>query len=286
MKVSVLERGCSYLEGLNVPEARASAEFLLAHVLKTSRSAVQVDRDCPESSAQKRRFFSLIKKRGHRLPLAHVIGTQPFFDFKIFCGPGALIPRPETEELVFETCKRFKGREKERLSFLEIGAGTGAISLVLARHFPNGQVFAIEKSARARRLAEKNRAMHPDISKRVSLVSGDLFKKWNFPEAFFDLIISNPPYIPTHEIPDLDAEVLKEPRLALDGGADGLRHLSAVISRAPLYLKSGGILALEIGSGQGTRVRRLIEESGLKSARILRDISGLDRFAFAEKGWV
>jgi release factor glutamine methyltransferase len=285
MRVSppLLEQGRSYLEGLKVPEARASAEFLLAHVLQMSRGEVQVDWGRRESLAQKRRFWSLLKKRGRRSPLAHLTGTQPFFDFEILCGPGALIPRPETEELVFETLKIFKGRQKDVLSFLEIGAGTGAISLALARHFTNSRVVAVEKSARARSLAEKNIAAHPDLSKRVSLIAADLFKEWSFASSSFDLIISNPPYIPTGEISALEREVLREPRLALDGGLDGCRHLSAIIKQAPLYLKPSGVLALEIGRGQGARVKRLIEKSGLESVRILRDASGLNRFAFAVK---
>ncbi len=280
---SVLKEGLTYLKERNVPEAEASSEFLLSHVLKVGRAQIQGDLVDVISPQEKKRFLTLIYRRAAREPLAYVTGVQPFIDLEILCGPGVLVPRPETEELLVEVFKKFRGREKEELSFLDIGSGSGAIAISLARRFKKSRVFAMENSLRARKWMRKNLALYPEEAKRVSALDQDLSRNWELKGRQLDLIISNPPYIPSSEIKKLEIEVLKEPRAALDGGRDGLKYLRRIISLAPRHLKPQGLLALEMGFDQGSKVKKIMENCGFKQVEIKKDFAGIERFALARK---
>ncbi len=280
---SVLQEGLEYLKERNVPEAEASSEFLLSHVLKIGRAQILGNGIAPISLDEKKRFLALIRRRAAREPLAYVIGVQPFVDLEILCGPGVLVPRPETEELLVEIFKKFRGREKDELSFLDIGSGTGAIAISLARHFKNSRVFAMENSAGARNWMRKNLGLYPQEAKKISLLPQDMSRDWKLKGQKFDLIISNPPYIPSSEIKKLEIEVLKEPRAALDGGRNGLKYLRRIISCAPRHLKPQGLLAVEIGFNQGAGVKKIMRSRGFKQVEIKKDFAGIERFALARK---
>ncbi len=280
---SVLKEGFEYLKERNVPEAEASSEFLLSHTLQVGRAQIQGGLISSISPDERKRFLELIRRRAAREPLAYVTGVQPFIDLEIRCGPGVLVPRPETEELLIEVFKKFRGREKEELSFLDIGSGTGAIAISLARHFKNSRVFAMENSARARNWMRKNLGLYPEEAKKIFLLQQDLSRNWELRGQELDLIISNPPYIPSSEIKKLEIEVLKEPRAALDGGRDGLKYLRRIISRAPRHLKPQGLLSVEIGFNQGSGVKKIMESCGFKQVEIKKDFAGIERFALARK---
>lgn len=262
----------------SVPEAEANAEFIMAAVLKCGRNEVRLQSRRLPTAHQGNHFWHLVERRARRIPLAYVLGCQPFMGFDIEVADGALIPRPETEELVMEAARLLKPRSAEALHFLEIGTGTGCISVALAALFPRATIYATEISAEAFKLALKNAERHHK-SGQIRFVREDLFKPDSGRQSWADLVISNPPYIPTRELDSLEPEVQREPRLALDGGRDGLSALRAIIADAPRYLKDRGILALEIGSGQGAAVSALLDQAGFADVAVKNDAQGHERIA-------
>jgi release factor glutamine methyltransferase len=276
-----LKKAVEFLTAKKVPEAKANAEFIMAHVLKTSRPGIHVQAARILVEKQGNNFWHLVMQRGKRNPLAYVLGSQPFCGLDIEVGPQVLVPRPETEELVEECARLLQSRAAEDLHVLEIGTGTGCVAIALAARLPNAIVYATEISPVALKLAEKNAVAHHK-SRQIRFIQEDLFKAGAAPKGWADLVVSNPPYIPTAQIPKLSAEVLKEPTLALDGGKDGLDAVRAIISSAPRFLKAGGHLALEIGFDQGARVLALLESAGFKSPMVRKDLQGQDRIAAAK----
>lgn len=277
-----LESGERQLAERGVPEARANAEWIMAHVLKAGRGELALHGSRTMSVKHENAFRNLVLQRARRVPLAYILGNQPFLGLDILVGEGALVPRPETEELVDEASQLFKPRADEELHILEIGTGTGCIAVALATLFPRSVVYATDISEQALALARKNSDLH-HTTRRIRFISEDLFKPDHQRAGWADLIISNPPYIPTAELDRLEPEVKKEPRLALDGGPDGLSHLRAIVAEAPSSLKPGGWLALEIGSDQGAAVRELLEAKGFNEVVVRRDAQGHERMALARK---
>lgn len=277
-----LDKAVTYLTQRGVPEPRPSAEFLMAEALKTGRSALALHHTRELTDRQRRQFWDHVTKRGHRQPLAYILGTQPFMGLSIRVTNEVLIPRPETEEVVAEAIALLEPRRAEPLTILELGTGTGCIALALASALPQATVYATDIAPAALKLAQQN-AMDHNLGQRIRFIQEDLFKEDARLKGWADLVISNPPYIPTKEIPRLDAEVLKEPVLALDGGRDGLDALRAIIAAAPRYLKPGGWLVLEIGSGQGKAVLLLLEKAGFEARLVKKDLQGHDRIAVAKR---
>lgn len=276
---SWLEKAEALLLSKRVPEARASAEFLLASALGVGRAAAVLDGGRRLSDAQRRKFWSWVEQRARRKPLAYVLGSQPFLGLDIEVSPDVLIPRPETEELVLECERLLKDRSAPRV--LEIGTGTGCVAIALAQLCPKAVIFATDVSDKALALAQKNALAH-HVGQRVRFIREDLFSDRPGPGGWADLLVSNPPYIPTRELAELEAELRWEPVLALDGGRDGLDAIRAVVRSSARLLKPGGCLALEIGSEQGPAVARLLAE-GFEGVHVRRDASGLDRIAIGRR---
>lgn len=278
-----LDKAVAHLTKLGVPEARANAEFIMADTLKAGRTELALHSARVPTDAQQRRFWGLVEKRGKRTPLAYLLGTQPFMGLEIEVSPEVLIPRPETEELVAEAAALLKPREHEALNILELGTGTGCIAVSLAVSLPKSMVYATDISPAALHLALKN-AMTHHVDRRVRFIKEDMFGEDARFKGWADLLISNPPYIPTKEIDLLEPEVLKEPRMALDGGKDGLGPLRAIVAMAPRYLKPGGWLVLEIGHDQKNAVLSLMEKAGFPDRYCRKDAQGHDRIAVAKLG--
>ena len=272
-----LEKGEAYLEERRVPEARANADFLMAELLGGGRLAPAVHSGRLLSAKESHQFWTWIKERGKRRPLAYVLGHQPFLGLKIEVNADSLVPRPETEELVLE-CERLMGGLPAP-KILEIGTGTGCIAVALAQLMPSATVFATDLSEKALQLAQKNAIAH-HVGNRIRFVREDLFSNKQGLRGWADLLVSNPPYIPTKELDGLDPEVQAEPRMALDGGRDGLDAVRAIVAAAPKVLKPGGWLALEIGSKQGPAVAALLRQ--MTNVSIKKDAQGLDRIAAAK----
>jgi release factor glutamine methyltransferase len=266
------------LEKRDVPEARASAEFLMGEALGVGR-ATAVSRGSENlSEKQGHHFWTYIKERSRRAPIAYILGWQPFLGLRIQVTRDSLIPRPETEELVLECERLAKATRALAPKIVEIGTGTGCIAIALAQLLPNATIFATDVSDKALALAQKNAiALHSH--QRIRFVREDLFSGRPGLRGWADVLVSNPPYIPTADLAQLDAEVRMEPVLALDGGKDGLVAIRAIIEGAPKMLKPGGYLALEIEHRQGAAVAKLLLAAGFEGVLIKKDASGRDRIA-------
>ncbi|MEK7384143.1 MAG: peptide chain release factor N(5)-glutamine methyltransferase [Elusimicrobiota bacterium] len=280
-----LAKAESLLKERGVPEPGASAEFLLAEVLGVGRGEAVFQATRQLTQKQAYNFWDWVKERSRRVPLAYIIGSQPFLGLKILVSRDCLIPRPETEELALECERLVKSLQvpaPQHIKILEIGTGTGCIAIVLAQLLPQATVFATDVSDKALRLAEKN-AVALQVHSRIRFVREDLFSDKPALHGWADLLVSNPPYIPTGDLDTLEPEVLCEPRLALDGGKDGLDAIRAIVAAAPKMLKVGGFLALEIEHRQGPAIMKLLRAAGFSGVLVKKDASGHDRFAFSRK---
>lgn len=275
-----LAKGEKYLTDRGVPEPKANAEFLMAEMLGTGRLNAVANPGRGLSVKETHQYWTWIKERGKRRPLAYILGTQPFLGIKIKVNRDSLVPRPETEELVLECERIVKEAGVGAPKILEIGTGTGCIAVALAQLLPAATVFATDVSTQALELAQKNAIDH-HVGNRIRFVKENLFSDKQGLRGWADLLVSNPPYIPTKDLADLEPEVKCEPVLALDGGKDGLDAVRAIAAMAPKMLKPGGALALEIGSEQGPAVHKLLTHMKLSGVSIKKDAQGLDRFAFA-----
>jgi release factor glutamine methyltransferase len=252
--LKVLEWTKGYLAEKGIGNARLEAEWMLCEILGLDRVGLYVNFDKPLSAAELAHFRGMVARRARREPLQYILGTQEFMGLDFEVAPGVLIPRHDTEVLVEEAVRRGGNARK----VLDIGVGSGCIAVALARLLPDAQVFGVEQSpealAVARRNAEKNGVA-------VTLREGSLFEP--FPGERFDLIVSNPPYIPTADLAGLQPEVRDfEPTGALDGGPDGLDFYRRIIPAAPDYLNPGGWLLFEVGIGQAEQVLGLFGETG------------------------
>ncbi len=277
-----LAKGEGYLASRAVPEPAPNAQFLMAEALGLGRGeALRRGREVLQDKPA-RHYWNLVLERGRRVPLAYVVGWQSFMGLRLEVREDVLIPRPETEELVAEAARLLDAVPRRPRHVLEIGTGTGCIAIALASRFADVSVVATELSPRALALALRNAETH-GVSRRIRLVREDLFKPGAGPKGWAELVISNPPYVSTGDLAGLEPEVLAEPRLALDGGQDGLDALRAIIATAPGHLKPGGLLVLEIGSGQGPAVRGLLERAGLGDIAVRKDFAGHDRVALGRR---
>jgi release factor glutamine methyltransferase len=268
-----------HFEKLGVDAPRLTAELLLAHVLDTSRVRLYADLDRPLQKEELASFRALIERRTAGEPTQYLTGRREFYGHSFRVDPRVLIPRPETELLVEEVLRALPREGESRV--LELGAGSGCISVSIALGNARARVVATELSPEALEVARGN-AEGLGVANRVELRRGDLFQPLA-PSERFEVVVSNPPYVPRAELSALSAEVRKEPLLALDGGEDGLDVIRRIVAEAPTWLLPGGLLALEIGDGQGDRVRSLLEAAGYGSVRIERDLARHDRMAFGTR---
>ena len=268
-----------YLGGKGIREPRLSAELLLADTLGLKRLDLYLRFDQPVGPDELAEFKARLLRRARHEPLQYIAGHSDFRELRLKVDRRVLIPRPETEQLVGEVLTWATGRSG--LVALEIGTGSGAIALSLAVEGPFDRVLATDLSDDALDVARENhRTVAADSP--VEFRSGPLFA----PAAgeHFDVVVSNPPYVGEEERGQLDAEVLEwEPALALFAGTGGLELVTELVAAAPAHLRTGGLLALEIGTTQGPRVVDLIAATGrFRDPRVVRDLAGHDRIVLAE----
>ncbi len=270
-----------YLTNKGVFSGRLDAEHLLAHVLGVNRLQLYLEFERPLAAKELDTFRPMLRRRAAREPLQYVIGQQPFRELVLTVAPEVLIPRPETEQLVDVILEWLKAEDIQQPTVLDIGTGTGAIALSLAAE-AEARVTATDVSAAALGIAGSNR-FAAGLVERVELIEGSLFEPLE-PRARFHVIVSNPPYIAEVDEETLQPEVREwEPRNALFAGADGLDVIRGLVSGAERHLGPGGLLAIEVGSGQARTVVSLLEASGDYAAvRIEQDHAGLERFVLAQ----
>lgn len=272
----------AYLESKNVPDARVASELMAARLLRSSRGFLNsfYEKEVPE------KFLEAMRRAMRRLvagePLQYVLGEWDFRSLTLKCDPRALIPRPETEELVTRVLKWLKENPSDEPRFIvDVGTGTGAIILSLAAEFKGPAVFlGTDISEAAVSLAKENAAKCA-LDGRVKFTVMDGLDDFDEPEVV-DVLVSNPPYIESAVCETLDPRVKDfEPRLALDGGASGLDFYDRYLADALNILKPGGAVFFEIGENQGDAVAKLMEGYGFSDVRIEKDYSGHDRYASA-----
>lgn len=275
----LLRLGAGSLRLAGIDDAEIEAEILLRHALGVSRAHLFTHAPGQIGADDERRFRALLAKRARHIPSAYLTGLREFYDLELAVGPGVLIPRPETEHLVEEALRI--GRKllavRDRMTVVDVGTGSGAVALAVAKHLPAARVLATDISPAALAQAEYN-AKRLRLAGRVTFLAGDLLDAVHEP---VDLVLANLPYISSGEIAGLQPEVRDhEPRAALDGGPDGLRLIARLLGQLPGRLCPGGAAILEIGHDQAELLRPLIGDM-LPGAELsfVPDLAGIERVA-------
>lgn len=283
----LLKWATGYFTTHGIDSPRATAEILLATLLNLKRIDLYLRYDQPLLKSELSEFKSLIKRRVNREPVAYIIGKKEFWSLDLEVNPNVLIPRPDTETLVEAalSCLRPENAFPDSAGqVLELGTGSGAIVLALASERPAYRYVATDISLKALGIAQKN-ARRLKLDSAVSFVAGNWLDQFSCDKPVFDMILSNPPYIPSDDIPGLQPEVNRfEPLLALDGRSDGLHAIRQIIFSAHPFLKPRGVLLLEIGFDQRDAVSRLIQDYGhYPSFQFRKDDAGHDRVVLMHK---
>jgi len=272
---AALARGAEALAAAGIASARVDAEWLLAGALDVPRGRLMADPARALDGEAAARYARAITRRMTREPLQHIIGTQAFRDLAVRVGPEAMVPRPETEALVEWALALLP--DVPAPVVVDVGTGTGCIACAIAAERPAARVIALELSTAAAGLARANVGAL-GLEARVTVVESDLFAALGSLRA--DLIVANPPYLPTAIIATLDPEVSRfDPRLALDGGDDGLDVIRRLVVAAPARLAPGGALVMETAGGeQATATARLLGAAGFADVQTRADLAGVERF--------
>ncbi|HAV12478.1 MAG TPA: peptide chain release factor N(5)-glutamine methyltransferase [Opitutae bacterium] len=277
----IKERTEAFFKEKGVPNPKLDTDLLLAHSLGMKRLDLYLDLDRPLTEAQLTELRPLVMRRAQREPLQYILGTVEFCDLTLKVDARALIPRPETEELVERIVDHFKDKTAPK-RIVDLGTGTGALALALATIYSEAQVTAVDFSEVALALAAENVASL-GLGDRVTLLQGS----WFDPIAegdHFDLIVSNPPYLTEAEMTTAEPEVVvHEPDSALVSGADGLDDLRIIIRNTPQYLAADGLLAMETGIAQYEQLSDLSKASEM-TGKCVDDMSGRPRFYFCSLG--
>lgn len=267
------------LAAREVPTPRLEAELLVAHALKLRRLDIFLRHDQPLSAEELSVVRALVERRRRHEPLAYITGERDFYGRAFIVDRRVLIPRPETEHLVDAVVAHLRERAGAPAAVLDLCTGSGCIAVAVALSVPDATVDAVDLSPAALDVARANVGRHA-LSTRVRLHEGSLYKPLG--DKRFDVIASNPPYIPSGEIPGLMPDVARhEPHLALDGGDDGFAVLRALLQGAPARMNPGALLAVEVGHDQGPRALREAAAAGLGDARMVKDLAGFERVLLA-----
>lgn len=277
--LEVLQSTTGYFQKRNIDSPRLNAEHLLAHVMGRKRIDLylEFERRLPESELGPLR--ELVKRRGSGEPLQHLLGTVEFCVRTFRCDKRALVPRPETEQLVELLISHFKS-EIAHSRIIDVGTGSGVIALTLAAEFPKAEVVGADISEDALLLAREN-AGRLGLAERVRFVRSNLLENV---EPDFGLIVANLPYISTEDRQNLSREVLHDPEVALFAGTCGDELMRQLIAQAPSWLRPGGMLAMEIGIGQNETLTAALVEKNYRDIWTEKDYSGVIRFLFAKYG--
>lgn len=273
----VLQWTTDYFGKKGVQTARLDAEVLLAYCLEVDRLHLYLNLDRPLLPEERSKYRSLVARRAAREPVAFITGQKEFWSIPLRVVAGVLIPRPETEILVEVVLQEIK--LKKSPSILEIGTGSGAVTIAIMKERPDAWIVATDVNRLALETASLNSR---SAQVALSLVASELFAAFQVGPAF-DIVCSNPPYIPTDVIPTLTPEICKyEPCSALDGGQDGLDVVRRIAGEARQFLKEDGALIMEIGEGQQDEVKRLLTDAEFQEIKFVRDLAGIPRVVKAK----
>jgi release factor glutamine methyltransferase len=281
------------LAAARVPNPRRAAERLLAHVLGVERYQLYVDFERSPEEPAADRFTELVTRRAEGEPLAYLVGEVEFMSLPFGVGPEVLIPRPETEVLVEAVLEGLRsagdaGSEGGVIPLpvvADIGTGSGVVAASIAWYEPRATVYATDLSANALARARANAERH-GLQNRIRFLAGDLFQplEGSGLEGGLTAVVSNPPYVATPDVARLPREVRDhEPRIALDGGLDGLDVIRRLAAETPRWLREDGFLAFEVGAGQAPQVLDLLARGARWRARAVRDYTGIERVVMAHR---
>lgn len=269
-----------YFADKGVENPRLDAEVLLCAVLKCERINLYVDFERPLTETELAQFKQYVVRRAAHEPLAYILGEKGFMRNMFKVTPDTLVPRPETELLV-ESIVMAAEAVGGDVKILDIGTGSGAIIVSLLDYLPKAKGVGVDISVGALTVAKEN-AVSIGVAERAGFLRSDVFS--NVPlDKKFDIIVSNPPYIPAGDIAGLAKDVQKEPLGALDGGTDGLDFYRRITKEAPLHMVEDGLLAFEIGIYQGEAVAEMCRAAGFGAVAIRKDYAGIERMVFAAK---
>ena len=267
-----IKKGMIELKNVNIEEPKLKARLLMQYVLNKSRQYVIVNDMEQLDKAKEKQYLEEIKILKKGVPIEHITHQKEFMKLSFFVDKNVLIPRQDTEILVEEVINIAKKINAKKI--LDLCTGSGAIAVSLAKYLPQAEITAIDISNDALKIAKKN-AISNNVQNQITFISSDMFT--NLSEEKFDIIVSNPPYIKTNVIKNLDIQVQNEPYIALDGGKDGLVFYRRIIKDCKNVLKNNSIVAFEIGYDQGESVKELMEHNGCNKVEIVKDLAGLDR---------
>jgi release factor glutamine methyltransferase len=283
--IKLIRWATSYLNSHDIDSPRATGEILLAHALHLKRIDLYLKYDQPLVAEELQAFKALIKRRVRREPVAYILGVKEFWSLELAVDANVLIPRPETE-CVVEAALDLMSKKSPRapLRILDLGTGSGAIVLALASQQPRHIYFAVDRFQPAVELARRNAARH-NLGQNIQFFVGDWLASITEAAPGFDLIVSNPPYIPRRVISGLQPEIHRyEPLAALDGDMDGLACYRDIIGSAHCHLNPAGVLVLEIGHEQREDIRQIAADSDrYEGFSCTKDYSGYDRVVAMRK---
>ena len=279
MKIEeVLKEGKRILNENDIEDANLIARILLEFILDMDRSEIIIKQEQEVEKENEEKYKNLIEKIVQGIPLQYITNNQEFMKLNFYVDENVLIPQPDTEILVEEVIKIAKKEAKEKI--LDICTGSGCIGISLAKAMQNAKITMSDISKNAIEIAKKN-SKENNVLERTKFIESDMFE--NIKEKF-DIIVSNPPYIETDVIRTLSREVQNEPKLALDGGEDGLKFYRILIKEASNYLKNDGYLCMEIGYDQKEKVIELArKEEVFSKIDIVKDLSGNDRVIICKR---
>lgn len=259
------------------------SELLFSEILGCDRAALYFDKSIMFTKKESAQVASVLRRRMRGEPIDYILGKTEFMGLEFQVTPEVLIPRPETEILVETALLSVSGKRPAAggVRILDVGTGSGCIAVSLAKLLPSARVDALDISGKALSVARENASLH---GVTIEFIHGDAYTLYALRHTQYDMIVSNPPYIATGQIDTLQTEIQYEPRLALDGGSDGLAFYRAIAFSAPQLLKEKGMLILEVGSGQRNEVKKILQNhENLEIMNIVKDYSGIDRVIVAQK---
>lgn len=273
--IELIKDAIQQLEKANIADATVDSWLLSEEILNVKKQNYYMNMGITVNEELAAKYKEAVNKRAEHIPLQHIIGYQKFLDYKILVNENVLIPRPETELLV-EKVTDFIGNNEMKV--LDMCTGSGCIAIAVDKMCDKASVVGADISKDALKVAVKNNALN---HANVEFTKSDMFSNI---EGKYDVIVSNPPYIPTKDVVELEQEVKEhDPLLALDGSDDGLKFYRIISKNAVEYLREKGMLFLEIGYDQGKTVPDLLKNNGFTNIKVFKDLSGLDRMVVAGK---
>lgn len=278
MRISdILTLAKNQLKNSGVVSFKLDSLILLSHTLSFSKEQIIFNPEFELNSEQETTFLNLIKRRCNREPVSHLIGKREFYGRNFIVTSDVLDPRPDSETLIETALANFPDK-KQNIEILEVGCGSGCLIITLLKELENSAAYALDISNKALEISTKNAELN-EVKNRIQFLQSDIFSALKNNEEFkFDLIISNPPYIPSQDIEELEPEVkIFEPRIALDGGKDGLDFYRRIAEEAKNFLKNNGKIILEIGINQEKEIIKIFTSQNFKFIDAKQDLAGIIR---------